>query len=88
MKVVKLNKRHRLYKSGFNFAFRFSDGEYLKFYSVESFFSKNYGSSWRERSKWESYVSKGGRGTIRWVGVRDESLIAHALLTKADELNK
>lgn len=82
MKVIKLDNRHRLYKEGFKFGFRF-DGYTKEYSTVESAFTKKYGTSWNNQKCWGTFWSKPSRDGKRvlWIGVREESLISQLLLS-------
>ena len=75
MKIVKLNKTHRLYYSGYTHAFRF-----------DSMFSKNYNEIRKsllemfgyDSTKWASWASP--RRYPYWIGVTDEAYLTVALL--------
>lgn len=82
MRVVKLDRRHRLGKQGFTHAFRFERyGPELNI--IEQHLAKKYGYSWNNEKCWGSYWGKqSSNGTrIYWIGFRNENLVTQTLLS-------
>jgi hypothetical protein len=82
MRIVKLDRRHRLGKQGFTHAFRF-EGYDPNLSTIEQALAKKYGWSWNNEKCWGSYWGKrSANGTrICWIGFRDEKLITQTLLS-------
>lgn len=79
MKVIKLDRRHRLYKEGFTHAFRFTNWSDAR--PLESYYEKQYGYSWDNKKCYGTFWGKpSAAGRIYWIGVRNESLVTQALL--------
>jgi hypothetical protein len=83
MKVVKLNRRHRLGKQGFTHAFRF-DGWEPEMMTIENSLTRKYGLSWNNEKCWGSFYGKKSKvsgNRVFWIGVRNETLITQTLLS-------
>jgi hypothetical protein len=82
MKVVKLDRRHRLGKQGFTHAFRF-EGYESSVVDIEKNLSTKYGYSWNNEKCWGSYWGKKSVNGSRlyWIGFRNEQLVTQTLLS-------
>lgn len=81
IKVIKLNRRYKLYKEhGMEHAIRFNSWD-KKVGEVESFMRKNYGSEWvwgnNSRTQWKTHWGKptGNNPRPYFIGVRDEEML-------------
>jgi hypothetical protein len=87
-KVIKLNRRYKLYKEhGCTHAIKFS-GWTTDVAKVEQFFRERYGSdySWNKPTMWKTHWAKAnGRFNSRsyFIGVKDEEMIFVAKLAGA-----
>ena len=86
VKVIKLNRRFKLYKEhGMEHAIRFSSWD-KKAGEVESFMRQHFGSEWvwgsNKQTQWKSHWGKVNRDQPRpyFIGVRDEEMIFTAKL--------
>ena len=75
MKVVKLDGRHRLFRNGMTYAFKFV-GHPPERIKVQNILRKQYG--WEfGRDTWRTFH---GKNKIYWVGVKKESDISLVML--------
>jgi hypothetical protein len=95
MKVVKLNKTHKLYHKGFTHAFRGNFGAEHEIFDICNYFERVYGSRRLDRngpwycgfgtSRMKVQTFNGGTYTTNpyWIAVRNEADITAALLATA-----
>jgi len=84
MKLVKLNKTHRLYHDGFSHAFRF-DRYDNKASQIERLLYTRFGSQYKNNPVWQfrfGHRSKSGGSRIVWLGLKTESMATMVLLSQ------
>lgn len=88
MKVIKLDRRHNLYRKGFTHALRFNNWD-TTVNNFEKVLQNKYpvnSSNWRN-SMWETHwgkavrTSRGGRSRPYWIGVKNEAILTQVLLS-------
>jgi hypothetical protein len=84
MKLVKLNKTHRLYHDGFTHAFRFDryDNEASR---LERLLHDRFGSSYQYNATWQlrfGHKPKSGGNRVIWLGLKTESMATMVLLSQ------
>ena len=75
MKIVKLNKTHRLYHEGYTHAFRFNGMFSINAMQVRKAMSELYG---QDRNKWTTWACR--KRHPYWIAVSEEKYLTFAIL--------
>ena len=75
MKVVKLNKSHHLFHSGFTVALRFGSPYSPDAQACKSVLCESYGNDY---TKWQTFRAQ--KNKPYWIGFKDEKLLTFLLL--------
>jgi hypothetical protein len=84
MKLVKLNRTHRLYHDGFSYAFRF-DSYGTDTSRIERLLYDRFGSQYKNNSLWQfrfGHRPKSGGPRIVWLGLKTEPMATMVLLSQ------